>query len=60
MAAQPAGNPHRAERERGIERDADEYGIFMRDVLRALPGVRAVESMLSLREVKRDTGLPLI
>jgi DNA-binding Lrp family transcriptional regulator len=41
-------------------RDLDEYGIFMRDVLRALPGVTAVESMLSLREVKRDTGLPLI
>ncbi|SAL63199.1 AsnC family transcriptional regulator [Caballeronia terrestris] len=41
-------------------RDLDEYGLFMRDVLRALPGVTAVESMLSLREVKRDTGLPLL
>ncbi|EKS66924.1 MULTISPECIES: Lrp/AsnC family transcriptional regulator [Caballeronia] len=42
-----------------IARDLDEYGIFMRDVLRTLPGVTAVESMLSLREVKRDSGLPL-
>ncbi|WP_321793051.1 Lrp/AsnC family transcriptional regulator [Caballeronia sp. J97] len=42
-----------------IARDLDEYGIFMRDVLRTLPGVTAVESMLSLREVKRDSGLPM-
>lgn len=42
-----------------VARDLDEYGIFMRDVLRTLPGVTAVESMLSLREVKRDSGLPL-
>jgi DNA-binding Lrp family transcriptional regulator len=41
-------------------RDLDEYGVFMRDVLRALPGVTAVESILSLREIKRDTGLPLL
>jgi Lrp/AsnC family transcriptional regulator, leucine-responsive regulatory protein len=42
-----------------VVRDLDEYGLFMRDVLRTLPGVTSVESMLSLREVKRDTGLPL-
>jgi Lrp/AsnC family transcriptional regulator, leucine-responsive regulatory protein len=42
-----------------IARDLDEYGVFMRDVLRTLPGVTAVESMLSLREVKRDSGLPV-
>jgi len=42
-----------------VARDLDEYGVFMRDVLRTLPGVTAVESMLSLREIKRDTGLPL-
>ena len=42
-----------------VARDLDEYGVFMRDVLRTLPGVTAVESMLSLREVKRDGGLPL-
>jgi Lrp/AsnC family leucine-responsive transcriptional regulator len=41
-------------------RDLDEYGVFMRDVLRVLPGVTAIESMLSLREVKRDTGYPLL
>ncbi|SAK98146.1 AsnC family transcriptional regulator [Caballeronia fortuita] len=42
-----------------VARNLDEYGIFMRDVLRTLPGVTAVESMLSLREVKRDGGLPV-
>jgi DNA-binding Lrp family transcriptional regulator len=41
-------------------RDLDEYGMFLRDVLRVLPGVTAIESMLSLREVKRDTGYPLL
>ncbi|MFM0322424.1 Lrp/AsnC family transcriptional regulator [Caballeronia glebae] len=43
-----------------IARDLDEYGVFMRDVLRTLPGVTAVESMLSLREVKRDGGVPVL
>jgi Lrp/AsnC family transcriptional regulator, leucine-responsive regulatory protein len=28
-------------------------------VLRTLPGVTSVESMLSLREIKRDNGLPI-
>jgi DNA-binding Lrp family transcriptional regulator len=42
-----------------VVRDLDEYGVFMRDVLRTLPGVTAVESMLSLREIKRDTSLPI-
>ncbi|SAL23981.1 AsnC family transcriptional regulator [Caballeronia peredens] len=42
-----------------VARDLDEYGLFMRDVLRTLPGVTAVESMLSLRELKRDSGLPV-
>ena len=37
-------------------RDMDDYGVFMRDVLRALPGVTSVESMFSMREVKRYTG----
>ena len=40
--------------------DLDDYGIFMRDVLRVLPGVTAVESMLSLREVKKHAGVPLL
>jgi|SRR6266702_4530223 DNA-binding Lrp family transcriptional regulator len=43
-----------------VARDLDDYGVFMRDVLRVLPGVTAVESTLSLREVKRNTGLPLL
>jgi DNA-binding Lrp family transcriptional regulator len=43
-----------------VARDLDEYGVFMRDVLRTLPGVSAVESMLSLREVKRDVALPIL
>ncbi|WP_059412278.1 Lrp/AsnC family transcriptional regulator [Cupriavidus basilensis] len=43
-----------------VARDLDDYGIFMRDVLRTLPGVTAVESLLSLREVKRNAGLPLL
>ena len=42
-----------------VARDLDEYGIFMRDVLRTLPGVTGVESILSLREIKRDGGLPV-
>jgi DNA-binding Lrp family transcriptional regulator len=43
-----------------VARDMDDYGVFMRDVLRALPGVTSVESMFSMREVKRDAGLPLL
>jgi len=42
-----------------VSYDLDDYGAFMRDVVRALPGVTSVESMLSLKEVKRNTGLPL-
>lgn len=43
-----------------VARDLDDYGVFVRDVLRTLPGVTAVESVLSLREVKRHGGLPLL
>ncbi len=42
-----------------VVRDLDEYGTFTHDVLRTLPGVTAVESMLSLREIKCESGLPL-
>ncbi|MFJ1300884.1 Lrp/AsnC family transcriptional regulator [Pseudomonadota bacterium AL_CKDN230030165-1A_HGKHYDSX7] len=42
-----------------VARDLEAYGVFVRDVLRALPGVTSVESMLSLQEVKRDVGLPV-
>lgn len=43
-----------------VARDLKDYGTFLRNVLRTLPGVTAVESTLSLREVKRDAGLPLL
>ncbi|QTP35492.1 DNA-binding transcriptional activator DecR [Burkholderia glumae] len=42
-----------------IARDLDDYGSFVRDALRVLPGVTSVESVLSLREVKADAGLPM-
>jgi len=42
-----------------VARDLDDYGSFMRDELRGLPGVTSVESALSLREVKPPGGLPL-
>jgi Lrp/AsnC family transcriptional regulator, leucine-responsive regulatory protein len=43
-----------------VARHLEDYGTFMRDVLRTLPGVTAVESMLSLREVKARAALPLL
>jgi Lrp/AsnC family transcriptional regulator, leucine-responsive regulatory protein len=43
-----------------VARDLDDYGTFMRDVLRGLPGVRSVESTLSLREVKSNGSLPIL
>jgi Lrp/AsnC family leucine-responsive transcriptional regulator len=42
-----------------VARDLDDYGNFMRDVVRALPGVTSVESMLSLKEVKHEAGVPV-
>lgn len=42
-----------------VAHDLDDYGTFMRDQLRSLPGVTSVESALSLREVKADGGLPV-
>jgi Lrp/AsnC family leucine-responsive transcriptional regulator len=42
-----------------VARDLDDYGNFMRDELRNLPGVALVESSLSLREVKANGALPL-
>src|ERR1700761_7770912 len=41
-----------------VARDLDDYGTFMRDEMRSLPGVTSVESALSLREVKANGGLP--
>ncbi len=43
-----------------VARDLEDYGLFVRDVLRVLPGVTGVESTLSLREIKRNTGIPLL
>jgi len=43
-----------------VARDLADYGIFMRDVLRTLPGVTSVESVLSLREVKARGALPIL
>lgn len=42
-----------------VAADLEEYGRFVRDVIRSLPGVASVESMLSLQEVKREAGLPV-
>lgn len=43
-----------------VARDLDDYGNFMRDTVRALPGVTSVESMLSMSEIKRNAGLPIL
>lgn len=42
-----------------VARDLEAYGAFVRDVIRTMPGVTSVESMLALQEIKRDTGLPI-
>lgn len=42
-----------------VSRDMEEYGVFVRDVLRTLPGVTSVESMFCMREVKKNAGLPV-
>lgn len=42
-----------------IAPDLDAYGRFVASVLRQLPGVSAIRSLLSLREVKATTHLPL-
>jgi DNA-binding Lrp family transcriptional regulator len=42
-----------------VAHDLDDYGTFLRESLRVLPGVTSIESALSLREVKREAGMPL-
>lgn len=42
-----------------IAPDLDSYGQFVGTVLRQLPGVTAIRSLLSLREVKLSTRLPV-
>lgn len=39
--------------------DLDAYGRFVRDRLRQLPGVAAIQSNLSLREIKSSSSLPV-
>lgn len=42
-----------------VASDLDAYGAFIRDRLRKLPGVAAIHSNLSLREIKSTAALPL-
>jgi len=42
-----------------VATDLDEYGRFT-NVIRDLPGVSAVHSVLSLREVKKFSGVPVL
>ncbi len=42
-----------------VAADLDAYGAFVRDTLRRLPGVSAIRSNLSLREIKASHALPL-
>ncbi len=42
-----------------VARDLDDYSQFVEDVLRKLPGITAIRSNISLREVKSSTLLPL-
>jgi Lrp/AsnC family transcriptional regulator, leucine-responsive regulatory protein len=43
-----------------VARDLADYGVFVRDVLRTLPGVTSIESVLSLRETKARGPLPVL
>ncbi|MEO9386799.1 Lrp/AsnC family transcriptional regulator [Chromobacterium phragmitis] len=42
-----------------VATDLEAFGVFVRDVLRELPGVSSIRSSLSLREVKESGRLPL-
>ncbi|WAJ37364.1 Lrp/AsnC family transcriptional regulator [Pseudomonas sp. GOM7] len=42
-----------------VARDLDDYSLFVEQVLRKLPGVSAIRSNLSLRELKSSSRLPL-
>lgn len=42
-----------------VARDLDDYSNFVERVIRKLPGVSAIQSNLSLRELKSSTRLPL-
>lgn len=42
-----------------VARDLQDFGEFARDALRSLPGVKEINSSLSLREVKSGPDLPV-
>lgn len=42
-----------------VAKDLDDYSLFVERVLRKLPGVSAIHSNLSLREMKASNRLPL-
>jgi DNA-binding Lrp family transcriptional regulator len=42
-----------------VARDLDDYGQFVDNVLRKLPGISGITSQLSLRELKASNRLPL-
>lgn len=42
-----------------VAKDLDDYGAFIRDRLRKLPGIASIHSNLSLREVKSTINLPI-
>lgn len=43
-----------------VAKDLDDYSRFVERVLRRLPGVNAIRSSISLRELKAATGLPVL
>ena len=42
-----------------VARDLDDYSRFVEQVLRKLPGISAIRSNISLREVKASSRLPI-
>lgn len=42
-----------------VARDLASYELFLRTVLRKLPGVRSIQTSISLREVKNSSRLPV-
>ncbi|MGP3372459.1 Lrp/AsnC ligand binding domain-containing protein, partial [Escherichia coli] len=42
-----------------VAKDLDDYSRFVDKVLRKLPGVSAIASNISLRELKSSTRLPI-
>ena len=43
-----------------VSKDLETYEKLLREVIRKLPGVTAIKSSFSLREVKASTNLPLV